>query len=67
MPGELISYEVVRPFRIQSIHGNKCGLEFVDHCNNTVQLCYEIEGCVSKVVTTILDRLQRAVQTVQNV
>ena len=36
MPGELISCDMCGPFRISSIHGNKYGLVFIDHCTNTV-------------------------------
>ena len=35
MPGELISCDIVGPFRIKSIHGKTYGLVFIDHCTNT--------------------------------
>ena len=34
MPGELISCDMTGPIRIQSIHGKRYGLVFVDHCTN---------------------------------
>ncbi len=35
MPGQHISCDLVRPFRIQLIHGKMFGLVFIDHCTDT--------------------------------
>ena len=35
MPGELVSCDVVGPFRIKSIHGNKNGLVYINHHINS--------------------------------
>jgi hypothetical protein len=35
MPGERISCDSIGPFRITSIHGNKYGFVFIDHCTIT--------------------------------
>ena len=35
MPGEVVSMDMTGPFSVTSIHGNKYGLIFIDHCTNT--------------------------------
>jgi hypothetical protein len=35
MPGECVSFDLIGPFRTLSIHGNRYGLIFIDHCTNT--------------------------------
>ncbi len=35
MLGEFVSMDLTGPFRVTSIHGNKYGLIFIDHCTNT--------------------------------
>ena len=35
MPGECVSFDEAGLFRTTSIHGNKYGLIFIDHCTNT--------------------------------
>ncbi len=35
MPGEFVSLDATGPLRIRSVHGNRLGLIFIDHCTNT--------------------------------
>ena len=35
MPGEVVSTDMIGPFSVTSIHCNKYGLIFIDHCTNT--------------------------------
>ena len=36
MPSEFVSLDSTGPLHIKSVHGNKFGLKFIDHCTNTL-------------------------------
>ncbi len=68
MRGEFASVNITGPFGVTSIHSNKYGLVFIDHCiKSPFTYAMQSKAEFSKKSATILDGFQGDVQKLQRV